>query len=297
MLHLRLSALEHETEPLGRRLEEIEGIERVLAAPTPGEEVFVLSADVAPGSADLLLDVLRDMEIEDERYVLTRHDVVAPISARAPASGPGFAWLEVLGEARSQSRLLGRYLVMMAVAGTIASLGVLTSNAVLIVGAMAVSPDLLPICATCVAIVGRKGILLRRALGTLLIGVAFTVAAAVVVAVGVSVTGLVVSGFEVGESSISKLAAHVDYSTVLVALAAGVAAMLAFETRASAAVGVAISVTTVPASAYLGVALGTGEISEGLRALAVLALNITLLMLSGSATLAIQRTITLRRGV
>jgi Domain of unknown function (DUF389) len=47
-----------------------------------------------------------------------------------------------------------------------------------------------------------------------------------------------------------------DYSTVLIALAAGVAAMLSFENRASAAVGVAISVTTIPASAYWGVAMG-----------------------------------------
>ena len=56
-----------------------------------------------------------------------------------------------------------------------------------------------------------------------------------------------------------------DYSTVLVALAAGVAAMLSFETRASAAVGVAISVTTIPASAYLGVAIGGGGIEHGAR--------------------------------
>jgi hypothetical protein len=40
--------------------------------------------------------------------------------------------------------------------------------------------------------------------------------------------------------------------------------MLAVETRASAAVGLAISVTTVPASAYLGVAavIGGGTISS-----------------------------------
>jgi hypothetical protein len=37
--------------------------------------------------------------------------------------------------------------------------------------------------------------------------------------------------------------------------------MLSFETRASAAVGVAISVTTIPASAYWGVAIGAGQAS------------------------------------
>ena len=46
----------------------------------------------------------------------------------------------------------------------------------------------------------------------------------------------------------------VDVATVGVALAAGVAGMLALETRASSAVGVGISITTIPAAAYLGVA-------------------------------------------
>ena len=41
--------------------------------------------------------------------------------------------------------------------------------------------------------------------------------------------------------------------------------MLSFETRASAAVGVAISVTTIPASAYLGVAIGGGGIDARAR--------------------------------
>ncbi len=56
--------------------------------------------------------------------------------------------------------------------------------------------------------------------------------------------------------------------------------MLSFETRASAAVGVAISVTTIPASAYLGVALGAGGIDHALGALVVLVINVSLLIVS-----------------
>ena len=65
--------------------------------------------------------------------------------------------------------------------------------------------------------------------------------------------------------------------------------MLSFETRASAAVGVAISVTTIPASAYLGVAFGSGNGAEGFGALLVLAVNVVLLIVSGTATLFVQR--------
>src|SRR4029079_14629822 len=96
-------------------------------------------------------------------------------------------------------------------------------------------------------------------------------------------------------SSLSTLA-QTDYSTVLVALAAGVAGMLAFETLASAAGRVAISVTTIPASAYLGVALVAGGIAHAMGALVVLLINVSLLILGGTTTLLVQRALPNRSG-
>jgi uncharacterized membrane protein len=55
----------------------------------------------------------------------------------------------VLGRAALNARPVARYLVFMMAAGVIAAFGVIESNEILIVGAMAVSPDLLPICAAC----------------------------------------------------------------------------------------------------------------------------------------------------
>jgi hypothetical protein len=77
----------------------------------------------------------------------------------------------------------------------------------------------------------------------------------------------------------------VNISTPLVACAGGVARILALETLASSAVGVAISVTTSPASAYLGVAAGIGDESRALGALAVLGVNVAMLLVGGSLTL------------
>jgi Domain of unknown function (DUF389) len=54
-------------------------------------------------------------------------------------------------------------------------------------------------------------------------------------------------------------------------------------------VGVAISVTTIPASAYLGVAVGVGELSKAHGALLVLGINVGMLILGGSSTLQLQR--------
>ena len=66
--------------------------------------------------------------------------------------------------------------------------------------------------------------------------------------------------------------------------------LLRLEGRASAAVGVAISVTTIPASAYLGVAAGMGEVDKASGALAVLGINVAMLLLvGGSLTPVMQR--------
>src|SRR5262249_20451619 len=117
------------------------------------------------------------------------------------------------------------------------------------------------------------------------LGVACLFAAAVTVVL--RVFDQLPAGFTLGE--IPAAQKHVNATTILVAFAAGVAGMLAVETRASAAVGVGISVTTIPASAYLGVAIGTGELGKSWSALAVLGANMTMMLLGGSIALAIQR--------
>jgi hypothetical protein len=61
-------------------------------------------------------------------------------------------------------------------------------------------------------------------------------------------------------------------------------------------VGVAISVTTIPASAYLGVAIGGGGIESADGGLVVLLVNVGLLLVSGTATLVAQRWLPNRSG-
>jgi Domain of unknown function (DUF389) len=129
--------------------------------------------------------------------------------------------------------------------------------------------------------------LIRQALATLLVGLALAAMVAGLVAGALDLTGDL-PHFNFDQGVLHGLS-NVNYSTVIIALAAGIAAMLAFETRASAAVGVAISVTTIPASAYLGVAFALGHGSKGLNALAVLAVNVVALLFSGSVTLAVQQ--------
>ena len=197
-------------------------------------------------------------------------------------------WADVLGQARRNARPVALYLAFAIAAGVIAAFGVIEVNTILIVGAMAISPDMLPISAVCVGLVGRRGRLVRRALVTLVVGLGTSCVAATLVAVALDLTDLMPSGFVLNGSALGGLTT-VDAATVGVAFAAGVAGILALETRASSAVGVAISVTTIPAAAYLGVAVGVGEESEAWGALAVLGVNVAVLLVAGTLTLLVQR--------
>jgi uncharacterized hydrophobic protein (TIGR00271 family) len=183
----------------------------------------------------------------------------------------------------------------MATAGVVGAFAVVNRSSVLLVGAMAISPDLLPITAACTGLVLGRARLARRGLVTLVVGFAATWTLAALVAALLDALGLLPHGFSLGEIAASQT--HVNASTILVALSAGVAGMLAVETRASSAVGVAISVTTVPAVAYLGVAAGTGERGHSLSGLAVLTTNVAMMLIGGSAALAVQRVIASRRRV
>jgi uncharacterized hydrophobic protein (TIGR00271 family) len=288
VLRLRLAIDEQRADSVTEALEGTGGVQRIVALnPERAGSGVVLAADVLPSVADRVVQLIREWEVDDADYLLTRQDVVAPHPRHGGlARDEGFAWIEVLAEARAHSRLLGRYLALMSVAGVLGAIGVITDNPILIVGAMAVSPDLLPICAACVGFVVGRARLASRAVVTLLLGILLTWGVAALVSWALQATGLLSGDFQVHDTALRGLN-HIDYSTVLVAAAAGVAAMLSFETRAAAAVGVAISVTTIPASALFGVTLGLGDVSWG--AVGVLGVNVGVLLLSASATLTVQR--------
>jgi uncharacterized hydrophobic protein (TIGR00271 family) len=290
VLRLSLAIEEDRAGLVTEALQGTGGVHRIVALnPERAGTEVVLAADVLPSVADQVMQLIREWQVEDADYLLTRQEVIAPSPQHGHfAGGEGFAWIEIMGQARTHSRVLGRYLALMTVAAVLGAIGVITDNPILVVGAMAVSPDLLPICAACVGIVAGRLPLARRAIGTLLLGIVLTWAVAAAVAWGLQATGILSASYQVHEENLHGLQS-IDYSTILVALAAGVAAMLSFETRAASAVGVAISVTTIPASALFGVSLGLGEVSVSWGAAGVLGVNVVLLLLSGVVTLAVQR--------
>ena len=271
---------------IAERLHELEGVRRVRIEQVYRAEHSVVMAHVSHDACDRVIHHLEGLGISRDDVTMTRLEELG--GGFSPSSATSLIWADVVGLAGSNARLIGRYLMMMGVAGAIACYGVIDESAILIVGAMAVSPDLLPITATAVGVVGRSPKLVGRALLTLVVGLAVTAAVALVIAFGQNHFSLLPSDFDLGSSILNGLV-HVDNETIVVAFAAGIAGMLAFETRASSGVGVAISVTTIPAAAYLGVATGLGEAGKAIGALAVLATNVAMIVVGASLTLIVQR--------
>jgi uncharacterized hydrophobic protein (TIGR00271 family) len=272
-------------------LDEIDGVSRVRRIDVTPAGSCVVSATVRPRAVDGLLATLRRLGVPEGEIKLTRVEIVAP-AASAPA-GVSLVWEDVLGQAWLNARPIARYLAFMLVAGVIGCYGVIDTNGILIVGAMAVAPDLLPITAIGVGVVGGRPRLAGRALVTVGLGMAVASAAAAAFAFAQDQLDLIPARFDLDATVLGTLTS-VNDETLVVAAAAGIAGMLALETRASAAVGVAISVTTIPAAAYLGVAAGLGDAGRAGGAVAVLATNVIMMAVGASITLAVQRALARR---
>ena len=292
MLHLRVYGLAAAMESVAERVAPIPGVLHLTRADAgDGSGCALVTADVQPGAADAALETIADAGVPVADVSLVRLEEVQ----RGPLRrGTLLVWADLLGQASEHARPLGRYIVFMFAAGVIAAYGVIYANGILIVGAMAVSPDLLPITAICVGLTVGRTRLVGRAVWTLAAGLGTAWLVAGLLTALLDLTGLLPANFEVGESALHGLVS-VNSSTFGVALVAGVAGMLALETRASSSVGVAISVTTIPASAYLGVAAGMGEIGKASGAAAVLGINVSLMVAGGMLTLLVQRWLERRR--
>ena len=292
MLQLRVFGAGPVVAELAARIQDIPGSRHVIRTGDGDGELAVVTADLADSAVDRALEHVKQMGVPADDVVVVRVDSIGPSVAQRPLAS--VVWADLVSQADANARPLARYLVFMITAGVIAAFGVIYSNVTLVVGAMAISPDTLPITAAATALVLGRWRLTGRAVAALLIGLGVACIVGGVMTFALYHLGLLRAGFDVSSTFLEGLST-VNISTPVVAFAAGVAGILALETRASSAVGVAISVTTIPASAYLGVAAGIGEVGKAAGALLVLGVNVVMLIAGGTSTLLLQRALSRRR--
>ncbi|MEU0577032.1 DUF389 domain-containing protein [Streptomyces griseoincarnatus] len=299
MLHLRLITPTEQTEDAVRLIKGTVGTTHlcVLSGAARDPVGDVVLCDVAREAADDLLSGLQRLGLDTtgsiavENVDLSLSERADRAEEEAPGEGADAVLWEHLTEAtHEESTLSVTYLSFLTLATMIAACGVVLDNAVLIVGAMAVGPEFGPLAGVSTATVQRRPRLAMRSLIALLVGFAVAMALTVGFSLFMDAVGLFTEEQLKGERPQTGFVYAPDWFSFVVAVLAGAAGTLSLTSAKSGAlVGVAISVTTVPAAANAAVALSYGDTVQTWGSTEQLLLNLLGITLAGTLTLLAQK--------
>ncbi|NEB90609.1 DUF389 domain-containing protein [Streptomyces bauhiniae] len=306
MLHLRLIVPAGRTDEVVRLIESTVGAVHLVVLPGAARDPAgdVVMCDVAREAGDGLLSGLQKLGI-DRSGSIAVDNVDLSLSTRADRAeeeAPGEAadavlWEHLVEETHEESTLSVTYVAFLVIATMIAACGVVLDNAVLIVGAMAVGPEFGPLAGISTALVRRKPRLASRSLLALVVGFAVAMALTVGFSVLMDAAGLFSAAKLEGDRPNTGFVYAPDAFSFVVALLAGAAGTLSLTSaKSSALVGVAISVTTVPAAANAAVALAYGDTTQTVGSSQQLLLNLFGIVVAGVLTLLAQKAFWARKG-
>ena len=301
MQHLRITSPPDLTDQV---------IEAFSGDPAVSQLAIMRGASLEPAGDIVLADVAREAvnEIIDRLDALgvpergTIH--IDPVTAWVSRAGydaervtPGSSadavvWADVTQRAYEESELNWTYLAFMTLATLLASIAIVVDSQVLIIGAMVLGPEFIPIAALGLALVRRRSTLFGLATRTLLIGFGFAIAATCIAVLLARALGWVVTEDVTGERPGTDFIYSPDKWSFIVALIAAAAGVLSLTSaKIGGLSGVFISVTTVPAAGNVALGLAFGAWDEVEGSALQLALNISGMILAGWATLALQQVV------
>ncbi len=257
----------------------------------------MITCDVAPEDASYIVGDLRRMGLA-QLGAIDIDEIDSSISAgsrRAEESAVGKSadsviWENVSARIDNEGLLSGGMVALFAFAGVIAAVAILIDSSPIVVGAMALCPDFGPIAAFAVGVVRRDRRRARGGLIAMLVGFGAGIAAAFVAVTVLTMTGVSPDSFDTSNNTLAQTIAAPNIYSVVVAACAGAAGMLSVTLgKAGALVGVAVSITTIPAAADIGLSLSYGDWASVEGAAGQLALNIASLLASATLMLAFQR--------
>ncbi|MFI6566382.1 DUF389 domain-containing protein [Streptomyces sp. NPDC050534] len=299
MLHLRLISPSGTTDDVVRLLERTVGTAHLVVLPGAARDPAgdLVLCDVAREAGDELIGELRALGLHETGSIAVE-DIGLSLSHRAdkaekdaPGEGADAVLWEGLTEAtHEESTLSVTYVAFITLATMIAACGVVLDNAILIVGAMAVGPEFGPLAGISTSVVRRQPRLALRSLIALLVGFAVAMLVTVAFTLFMDAAGLFHESDLEGDRPNTAFVYAPDAFSFIVAVLAGMAGTLSLTSAKSGAlVGVAISVTTVPAAANAAVALAYGDMSQTIGSTNQLLLNLLGIVLAGIGTLVAQK--------
>ncbi|SHI05555.1 DUF389 domain-containing protein [Streptomyces sp. 3214.6] len=305
MLHLRLITPADSTDAVVRLIEKTVGTTHLVVMPGAARNPAgdVVMCDVAREAGDELLTGLQELGLDKTGSIAVENiDLSLSLRAdKAEAEAPGegadaVLWEHLTDATHEESTLSITYVAFITLATMIAACGVVLDNAILIVGAMAVGPEFGPLAGVSTSIVRRAPRLALRSLIALLVGFAVAMAATVGFSLLMDALGQFSQEQLDGARPQTGFVYAPDAFSFIVAVLAGAAGTLSLTSAKSGAlVGVAISVTTVPAAANAAVALSYGDTKQTWGSTEQLLLNLLGIILAGTLTLLAQKALWARQ--
>ena len=309
MLHIRVLSPPDVTARLLDRLSHLPGVQNVIVLEGAGRrpDGDAILFDVRGGAANAVFRALRGLDL-DRDGAITVDQVAASLTGTDPSSRPGGrigspaseaapVWEMVEATIRGGAVYSPSFFILLAIAGLIAAVGILTNSQILIVGAMVVGPEYNAIIAAALGISKPDRGAVRDGLLALVSGFSAAVVLTLAFGAAVRAAGKAPELFLHGVRPVSALINSPNVFSVVVAVLAGIVGVVSLtEARAGALIGVFISVTTIPAAADIGVSLAFGSWHEAGGSALQLLLNVVLLIAVGAAGLSAQRAIWRRLG-
>jgi len=297
--HIRLASPTEGTSRVLQILGESSGAVNVTVL--PGSARFpdgdMVECDLTPDVADQVIHQLRELgprrrgpisvDRQETAVIRTHREMIKPMQSDREIAP---VWEVVDATIRSNAVYPFSFFLLLVAAGLLAAVGILTNSQILIVAAMVVGPEYSAILGAALGVTERSRRPVKRGLTALGVGFSFAVAASLLFSLTIRYTVGAPRDYQLGFVPVADLISKPDLYSLVVALIAGIVGVVSIlQARASALIGVFISVTTIPAAADMGVSAAFGHWSETLGATEQLVLNVVILLVVGVAALVLQR--------
>ena len=299
LVHLRLTVPSDLTGALLPRLTGHQYATNVVAqyGVAVDPEGDLVELDTPREAASAIIDECEALELSSRGGIVLIDVDAAPFdraghlaeSARG-ASDDAVIWDMVLERVQAGGEFLWSYFAFLAIATGLAAVAVITDSPILVVGAMVVSPDFMPVAAIATGIAFGRRRLAARGVLQLVLGYGSAIVLITLLALGAHLAGVLPTQAVAGSRPLTGFIWQPNLWSLVVAVLAGAAGSIALTaSKTTTLVGVFISITTVPAAGNLAAALAVHLPNQVVGSLEQLGVNVLGMLLAGVAVLVVQR--------
>ncbi len=301
-VHLRLTIPSDLTGELLPRLRDHELSTNVVVqyGAVVDPEGDLVELDTPRESASQIIDDLESDDVSSRGGIVLINVEAAPFEAaqaledRAHGeSDDAVIWEMVIEQVHSGADFSWSYFTFLTLATSLAAVAVITDSPILVVAAMVVSPDFMPVAAMATGVTFARWRLAIGGLRQLLVGYGSAIVVVALLALVAHWSGLLPTHEITQNRPLTDFIWQPTVWSLVVALLAGAAGSFALSaSKPTTLVGVFMSITTVPAAGNLAVALAVRSGAQAVGSLTQLGINLAGMLAAAVIVLVAQRQLT-----